>query len=58
MSEDSGHRMNPNKLGIALGLLVVALIVFFIIMFTRNGLPKDPDEWRRLEQQRSASTSP
>ena len=58
MSDDTGHRINPNKLGLVLGLVVVALIIFFIIMFTRNGLPKDPDEWRRIEQQRSTSTSP
>ncbi len=58
MSEDADRRMNPNKLGLVLGLVVVALIIFFIIMFTRNGLPIDPKEWRRIEQQRSTSTSP
>ncbi len=44
------------RLGLAIGALVVAQIVLFIILFTRNGLPKDPDIWRE-QQARAAEQS-
>jgi hypothetical protein len=55
---DSGQRINPNVLGIILGAVVVAMVVTLIILFSRHGLPKDPDAWQRLQQQRSAGGNP
>jgi hypothetical protein len=49
-------RINPRTLGLVLGALVLAMIIIFMFVFKRHGLPKDPQEWRRLEQQRSADT--
>ena len=48
-------RLDPRKLGLALGAAVLALIIIFMFVFKSHGLPKDPQEWRRLEQQRSGS---
>lgn len=48
-------RIDPRALGLALGAGVVALVVIFMLVFKRHGLPKDPQEWRRMEQQRSAA---
>ncbi len=42
-------------LGLALGAACLALMVGFIIIFSSSGLPKDPKEWKRLQQQRSAA---
>ncbi|MCS6970936.1 MAG: hypothetical protein RMM29_00800 [Planctomycetota bacterium] len=50
--------MNPDRLGLALGAGVLIFIVVLIIAFSRCGLPKDPKEWRRQEQQRSSGVSP
>ena len=36
-------------LGSLLGLLSLVLMVTFMIIFIRNGLPKDPVEWKRLQ---------
>lgn len=55
---DSGRRIDPNVLGLILGAVVVALMVALIIFFSRHGLPKDPDAWQRLQQQRSAGGNP
>ncbi len=44
-----------DRLGLAIGAGVVALVVLLMLVFSRTGLPKDPKEWRRLEQQRSAT---
>jgi hypothetical protein len=54
----SEPRINPAKLGLALGAAVLVLIVILMLAFSRHGLPKDPKEWRRIEQQRSATESP
>ena len=48
-------RPDPMKLGLALGAAVIALIIVLMLVFSRSGLPKDPKEWRRQEQQRSAT---
>jgi hypothetical protein len=41
-------------LGLILGSGFLALVVTCIIIFKANGLPKDPKEWKRLQEQRSA----
>lgn len=41
-------------LGLVLGGLSFALMVAFIIIFTNMGLPKDPKEWQRLQDLKSA----
>lgn len=51
----SDARIDPTKLGLAIGAGVLALIVILMLVFSRNGLPKDPKEWRRIEQMRSAT---
>jgi hypothetical protein len=64
MSETTAHnetpavRPNPVRLGLTLGAAVVGLTIVFILIFSCHGLPKDPKEWRRIEQQRSASQAP
>jgi hypothetical protein len=54
----SDQRIPPARLGLAVGAAVLALVVVFIFLFSRYGLPKDPKEWRRIEQQRSAAGAP
>lgn len=49
-------RIAPQTLGLVLGAAVLGLIFIFMFVFKRHGLPKDPQEWRRLEQQRSAAS--
>lgn len=43
-----------DRLGLAIGAVVAILVVVLMLVFSRTGLPKDPKEWRRQEQQRSA----
>jgi hypothetical protein len=45
-------------LGLCLGAACLALLVASIIIFSNTGLPKDPKEWKRLQQQRAASSEP
>lgn len=54
----SGARISPTALGLAVGAAVIALTVALMIVFKAYGLPKDPKEWRRIEQQRSAIGAP
>jgi hypothetical protein len=51
----SEARIDPTTLGLAIGAGVVALIILLMLVFSRSGLPMDPKEWRRIEQQRSAT---
>jgi hypothetical protein len=51
----SDSRVDPNRLGLAIGAAILAFIVVLMLVFSRHGLPKDPKEWRRIEQQRSAT---
>jgi len=51
----SDARLDPNRLGLAIGAGLLAFIIVLMLVFSRHGLPKDPKEWRRIEQQRSAS---
>ncbi len=48
------QRRRNAVLGSLLGLLSLVLMVSFIILFKRNGFPKDPDEWKRLQAQQQA----
>lgn len=45
----------PDRLGLAIGVAVVLLIVLLMLVFSRTGLPRDAKEFRRQEQQRSAT---
>lgn len=45
-------------LGLILGGIVLGMIVAFILTFRRHGLPKDPEVWKRLTQERSAEAAP
>lgn len=53
---DPGQRRRALLWGVALGGGVLALTVGFVILFTLNGLPKDPEEWKRLERLKSSAT--
>jgi hypothetical protein len=44
-------------LGGIIGALVLAQVVTFIILFSRNGLPKDPDVYQE-QQARAAQQAP
>lgn len=48
------RRPDPVRLGLVLGAAVVSLTAVLMLVFSRWGLPKDPQEWRRIELQRSA----
>ena len=51
---DEVRRRNA-RLGLALGAACLALTVTFIIIFTRYGFPKDPKEYKRLQQAQAAA---
>jgi hypothetical protein len=51
---DPRQRQQARVLGLILGGGFLALVVTCIIIFKANGLPKDPKEWKRLQEQRSA----
>jgi hypothetical protein len=43
--------MNPaTKLGLLLGAAVLLLIMILVLAFSRWGLPKDPEAWKRQQQ--------
>ncbi len=52
---DPQQRRRARALGLIIGGAFIALVVTFIIIFSTNGLPKDPKEWKRLQEQRSAT---
>ena len=54
----SDRRIDPTVLGLAIGAGIIIFIVVLMLVFSRSGLPKDPKEWRRIEQQRSATEAP
>lgn len=43
------------RLGLAVGGAVLALIISFIVAFTRNGLPRDPAVWKRMQGHEQSS---
>jgi hypothetical protein len=49
------QQRNAVVLGLILGAACLALMVACIIIFGSHGLPKDPKEWKRLQQQRAAA---
>ena len=51
-------RQRNQRLGLLLGLVVVGLVVTFIVLFTRHGLPKDPQVWRQLQAEEAARNAP
>ncbi len=44
-------------LGGLLGALAILLTALFVVIFIKNGLPKDPGEWRRLEAHQQAESA-
>ncbi len=44
--------------GLLLALFVITVVIAFMVAFTRRGLPKDPEVWKRLERERSADGNP
>jgi hypothetical protein len=48
---DPRQRQQAKLLGLCLGVACLALITACIIIFSTIGLPKDPKEWKRLQQQ-------
>jgi hypothetical protein len=48
------QRRRNRVTGILLGIFVVTVITAFMVAFTRHGLPKDPEVWKRLEREKSA----
>ena len=64
MPEPSGatpeQRRANRRLGLLLGVLVIAVVFTFVCVFTNSGLPKDPGVWRtmHLEQSGGEATPP
>lgn len=52
---DPRQRRHARVLGLLVGGGFIALTVTCIIIFNARGLPKDPKEWKRLQEQRSAA---
>jgi hypothetical protein len=56
MSGATPEQQRANRrLGLLLGGLVIAVVIAFIGVFTRGGLPEDPGVWRRLRLEQSSS---
>ncbi len=47
----SSQQHRANVLGLCLGGAIIFFIIACIIIFSNYGLPKDPKEWKRLQQQ-------
>jgi hypothetical protein len=41
-------------LGLLLGTAVLGMIALWFVVFTRSGLPKDPELWRKLHEGQAA----
>jgi len=52
---DPRQRRHARVLGCIIGGGFLALVTTFIIIFKDHGLPKDPKEWKRLQEQRAAA---
>lgn len=52
---DPRQRRHAVMLGVIVGGAFVAVMIGFIILFSINGLPKDPKAWKRLEERRAAA---
>lgn len=52
---DPTQRRRARILGLLVGGAFLALVGVFIAYFSVHGLPKDPKEWKRLEERRAAA---
>lgn len=52
---DPAQRRRARTLGLMVGGAFVALVAVFIAYFNVHGLPKDPKEWKRLQERRAAA---
>lgn len=52
---EPAQRRRARMLGLLVGGAFVALVVAFIAYFNVHGLPKDPKEWKRLQERRAAA---
>jgi hypothetical protein len=53
---DPEIRRRNLQLGLMLGGFALAIMAYFVVTFTRDGLPKDPKMWKQMQdkqQQRS-----
>jgi anaerobic C4-dicarboxylate transporter len=57
MSVEQRQRRQATILGLSLGAGCFSLMVACIIIFSQKGLPKDPKEWKRLQEQRAAAAA-
>ena len=51
---DAQVRRKANRLGLLLGGACLALTALFFIIFSVNGFPKDPNEYRKMMNRRQA----
>jgi hypothetical protein len=47
---DDVKRRSMRRLGLILGLITLVITATFFVIFTVYGLPRDPTEYRRLQQ--------
>lgn len=57
MTVEQRQRRQATILGLSLGAGCFSLMVACIIIFSQKGLPKDPKEWKRLQEQRAAAAA-
>ena len=52
---DPRQRRNARVLGLIIAGAFLATVTTCIIIFKEHGFPKDPKEWKRLQEQRAAA---
>ena len=52
---DPRQRRHARVLGLLVAAAFLAVMGGFFTVFSLNGLPKDPKEWKRLQERRSAA---
>lgn len=52
---DPRQRRHARVLGSIIAVGFLALVTTCIIIFKEHGFPKDPKEWKRLQEQRAAA---
>ena len=52
---DPRQRRNARVLGLIIAGAFLAVVTICIIIFKEHGFPKDPKEWKRLQEQRAAA---
>ena len=57
-SEANPQAARNLRLGLIIGGLCLAQVVVFIIIFSRNGLPKDPKVWKEQQARQAAQQAP